>query len=214
MTVVAGNANLPEALNIHSQVRRQATRLQRMRSPTRHRFTQRVLSDQRRLVRGRPLKITREQLLANLDELQEKNRLGILEVKTMDGRAVDLTSLEAAKPKVAPPLPHPPLDSVANDKPSGYIAPQYIEGASQMDPAAKRTAERLAAEKKEEAEKKPEPPADHITDPSSVARKAQPEEPEGQLEKVKVETPKPEEKSSPSRKKVARKKRVKRRSSE
>jgi hypothetical protein len=197
--VVSGNANLPERLYVHSLVRRRQTRMKRWTSPTRHRFTQRVLPEQRRLVRGRPLDISRQQLLDNLDDFQKKNELGFLEIRTKDGRLVNLVSLEMSKPKPPPPKPHPPMDSVERDAPSGLPLPQYIGGRSVADPVAGRAAAKLVEEKKEEAARAKEPPSVRNPDPSESARKIQVFDEEEPPTKVDVPEKAEPPKSSPKK---------------
>jgi hypothetical protein len=71
---------------------------------------------QHRLIAGRPVLVSEEMVRRNLTELKFKAAAHMIELRTRDGRLVDLNTMEAAPP--APPtiLPHPVLDSVANDK--------------------------------------------------------------------------------------------------
>lgn len=98
-----------------STVRGRANRTQRAGAPAHHRLKQHVGASQARLVRGRPLIISEEIFQRDLEDLRHKNAQGILEVRTMDGRLFDLSTLQAAVLVPQPPLPHPPLDSIAND---------------------------------------------------------------------------------------------------
>lgn len=81
-----------------------------------------------RIVRARPLILTENQFQKHLIELKAKASAQLIEVRTMDGRKVDLDTLEASAPQAIPPLPHPPLDSVALDKNAGMgeIIPPYV----------------------------------------------------------------------------------------
>lgn len=72
--------------------------------------------EQLRLAHGRPLIINETQLLTNLEELRAKAAAHVLVVRTMDGRRVDLTTLEPAALPSQPPKPNFPLDSVNNDQ--------------------------------------------------------------------------------------------------
>lgn len=171
---------LPFLLQVRSEVRRQNTRLQRMRSPTRHRFKQYLFSDpSKRLIRRRPIVITAQAVVGNLDELITKERLGILGVFTPDGRRVNLKALkdhsgDVLGPRTAPvPLPHPPLDSAANDIPAGEAMPSYVDGTFLGDPAADRVLTRMIDEKEEEADKIAEAegvPPDQLASEASVER--------------------------------------------
>ncbi|MHB8815795.1 MAG: hypothetical protein ACYDAE_21390, partial [Steroidobacteraceae bacterium] len=64
--------------------------------------------------------------------LRQKCADHVLEVRTPDGRVVDLTTMEpgTAAPKV--PLPNKLLDSVARDKPTGQYIPPYVGDDTSM----------------------------------------------------------------------------------
>lgn len=147
---------LPAVLHVRSQVRRQATRTQRATAPTRHRFKQYLFGDpSHRLIRNRNLSVQTSRALAGIDELIEKERLGLLTVHLPNGARVDLIALKAAELKVyglplPAPQPNPPLDSIANDDPAGNPMPQYIEGSFPGDPAAERALENMLKDKQNE----------------------------------------------------------------
>jgi hypothetical protein len=109
---------------IHSTSRSRHTRAARAALPQNPRMKQYVGADQRRLIRGQPILVTEEVLKQNLEELRMKQANHMLEVRTRDGRLVDLETLVPAPIMPAPPGAHPPLDSVANDRnfkqPEGY----------------------------------------------------------------------------------------------
>jgi hypothetical protein len=83
-----------------------------------------VGDDKRRLIRGQPILVTEEMVKKNLEELRAKHAQHMIEVRTRDGRLVDLQTLEAAPIGPVETKPHPLLDSVANDRnfplPDGY----------------------------------------------------------------------------------------------
>lgn len=128
---------------IHSIVRARHNRMERAQAPQRARFKQHVLPDQRRLIRNRPVLITETELKDHLESLWTQHQANLLEVRTEDGRLLDLEALvkhRRAAQKVdptfapedaimaAPPVPlapHPILDSVANDRPTGIPFPKY-----------------------------------------------------------------------------------------
>lgn len=85
-----------------------------------------VLDTQTRLVAGRRLLLTEAVFQRNLAELREKAAMHILEVRTLDGRLVDLSTLEVAPAMPLPLMPHPKLDSVADDKQVGQYIPPYV----------------------------------------------------------------------------------------
>jgi hypothetical protein len=96
-----------------------------------------VGKDQRRIVRGQPIRISEDVLKRDLEELRTKHANHIIEVRTLDGRLVDLTTLEPGPSPVIPPRPNPRLDSLANDRnfplPEGYkFVPPYMSDDSSM----------------------------------------------------------------------------------
>jgi hypothetical protein len=138
-----GGSEAP-TLFVHSMVRHLRTRGKRAACPARHRFKQYLFGGTRRLVRRRALPITDRELTAHLGELRDKWRAGILEVRTRDGRIVDLDTLEPGPKKEPAPRPRPPLDSIARDPKTGIALPQYPGGAPISDPAAARAAHEIA----------------------------------------------------------------------
>lgn len=161
---------------VHSMVRRQATRHLRQKAAGRHRFKQYLFSDNIRLIRNRSIRITWQKMLSNLEELKAKSEAGLLKVTTIGGEDIDLNTLEASTPAVPAPLPNPPLDSAANDAPSGNELPQFKGGVSANDPAAARAAERLAEEKKSEMQGTSAEEATEEEKPTAEAPSAEPVE--------------------------------------
>ena len=115
----------PVYFHLHNTTRGRGNRTLRAQAPAHLRFKQYVTGTQLRLIRGRPLLISAELVRANLPELQQKNKQGILELRTMDGRLVDLTTLEAPAFFGSPPLPNFPLDDANRDKPAGENLPRF-----------------------------------------------------------------------------------------
>lgn len=119
---------------VHSMVRSRFNRTQRAQAPQHARFKQHVGSDQRRLLRNRPLIITEEDLKKQQDELLDAQKKGILEVRTLDGRLIDLETLQIGDAAPAEnPRPSPVLDSVANDTPTGIPFPR-LQGGTILSP--------------------------------------------------------------------------------
>jgi hypothetical protein len=144
---------------VHSLVRSIRNRRQRTVNPGKLRFKQYVMNNSARLVRKRPLTITSRQLEKHLEEFQKKAAAGALEVRSIDGRVLDLSTMKLAAPAPAVVQPHPRPDSVEHDKPAGRPMSAFQDGPPPGDPAATREVERLEDEKKEEAESAGEPPA-------------------------------------------------------
>lgn len=115
---------------VHSMVRSRFNRTQRAQAATHARFKQHVGSDQRRLLRNRPMLLSESDLTRDRNELLEQQRAGLLEVRTLDGRLVDLETLQIAPALPAEnPRPSPILDSLANDIPAGIPFPKLPGGA-------------------------------------------------------------------------------------
>lgn len=93
------------------------------------------IGGEHRLRRGRSLVLTEEQLLKHLPELMEKERVGVLEVFTMDGRRIFLNDRKVSPPPVSPPRPNPLPDSAARDIPAGQPMPMLPGGVPVTDVA-------------------------------------------------------------------------------
>jgi hypothetical protein len=111
---------------LHSVVRKTAFRTHRAMAAAHVRKKQFVGDTQMRLVPARRLLIGEDVLLRNLAEIRQKAADHILEVRTLDGRLVDLSTLQPGPAAPTPLLPHPKLDSVADDKPTGQYIPPYV----------------------------------------------------------------------------------------
>jgi hypothetical protein len=165
-------AKLPDVLVVRSQVRRTNTRTARARAPSRHRFKQFLFGDPSyRLVRNGERQVVSTKVLSNLDELIDKEAQGLLSVHFIDGRRLNLELLkggllEVEAPSLPAPLPNPPLDSAANDDPSGNPIPTFIDGTYQGDPAAAATLEQMLRDK---AAEQGELPGEEGSDPLKAA---------------------------------------------
>lgn len=104
---------------VHSVARSRYNRTERAQRATRARFKQYIGDQQMRLVRNRPVIITEEVLLANLEELRAKTAEHLIKVTTVDGRDVDLETFAVAPAPPAEPKPTFKPDSIADDKPWG-----------------------------------------------------------------------------------------------
>jgi len=114
---------------VHSMVRSRFNRTQRAQAPQHARFKQYVGSEQRRLLRSRPLIIPEAHLKRDRNELLELQKTGIIEIRTLDGRLLDLNTLQIGPAAPAEnPRPSPILDSVANDIPTGIPFPKLQGG--------------------------------------------------------------------------------------
>ncbi len=113
---------------IHSTVRARHTRLKRMKAPQHAALLQHIGG--LRVRRKRPVPVTMEKLGEIIHELRKAHADGRLELRTADGRIVDLYTGEPQGPAPVPrPVPGAPLDSAAMDKPAGIPLPVYHEGA-------------------------------------------------------------------------------------
>jgi hypothetical protein len=94
---------VPERLMVHSTVRNPQTRIARKLKPGRKAFKQHLFMDPaKRLVRGRPVAITSSELSARLAIFSEAERVGAIEVRTLDGRRLNLQSLPGLVRLAAP----------------------------------------------------------------------------------------------------------------
>lgn len=120
-----------ESFKVHNSVRDVKTRLQRRMAPTSPRMKQYLGGGELRVLRGRPVVLTREQLEVHLEELKERTAAGVLWVSTMDDQEVDLETLSPTMlPPAEPKAPEPVLDSANNDKNEGVgqAIPQFAGG--------------------------------------------------------------------------------------
>jgi hypothetical protein len=154
---------------VHSATRSVNTRTTRAKAAGHPRLIQFLWGDaSKRVVRGRPVRLTAKEVFDHIDELIAKEAAGSIVVLTADRRCLDLQAVKrgefaAAEPGATAPRPNPPLDSAANDKPAGELMPQYMGGTFSGDPAAERALANAAQEKELEAERK------EATDPAAKA---------------------------------------------
>jgi hypothetical protein len=122
-----GEERTPEKLTIHNTSRAVEHRTHRARAAVHARKKHYLGGGAVRVLPARPLIIGRDMVLRHLEELKKKQKDRMLEVRTLDGRLFDLTTFEIGSAAPIPPLPHPPLDSVANDSPHvGIVIPPYV----------------------------------------------------------------------------------------
>ena len=118
---------------IHSTSRAVTSRTTRAAQPSHKGLKQYVLPAQHRLIRGRPIGLSEEVLLANLAELRAKSDAGVIEVRTSSGLLVNLATLAVAPAVQEAPKRPPVLDTAANDKPAGEHKPIYPEGPTMQE---------------------------------------------------------------------------------
>jgi hypothetical protein len=105
---------------VHSGVRKRHNKLLRRKTPGRADFVQRLVGGDVIVRRNRPATITESKLKAHLPEFERAFAEGRVEVRTPTGLLVDLNTLKVAETLPAPAAqPHPPLDSVKDDKNAG-----------------------------------------------------------------------------------------------
>lgn len=103
---------------LHSLVRSPRTRVARAKAPVHIRRQQFVLKTQQRLLPGRRIMLNEDAFKANLNEIRDLVRQGILEVRTPAGQIVDVNTF-AISPLEQQLMPHPRLDDANNDPPAG-----------------------------------------------------------------------------------------------
>jgi hypothetical protein len=118
-----------ERFNIVNTARAQHTRQLRNSSPGKALMKQHV-GGELRVLRARPLQVSKETLVKHLEELKKKQKMGHLEVRSMDGRLVNLEDLTAGPAVPSVPAPQFALDSAKNDKNTnvGEHLPQFPGG--------------------------------------------------------------------------------------
>lgn len=182
-----------------SVVRSRHNRTQRAALPVKPRRKQYVGDGMIRLAHGRPTVITQDQLVKNLAEIKAKVAGHILEVRTMDGRLLDLetgTPVEAAAVENTRPQFQP--DSVANDKnfEGLQITPPYMNDdltpPEVLEPGQKPSLFEAAEQVAEEA--------DEQTAPAETAEVPAAEEPAAPEAKEEVSSDKTSSKSSGKKK--------------
>ena len=135
----------------------------------------------------------------HLEEFRTKAEAGILEVRTEDGRLMDLYTLQPIEGLPLERKPFPRLDTVKNDKPAGEAMPQFRgenEDKNKRIPSLlQKSAEELAEEAAEvpvsdtaleeaiREEEEPEP---------TFAQEPSPELSDAQLEALTAPAPAPE----------------------
>jgi len=104
---------------VHNGARDPETRTQRAQNAQHRGLKQFIPIGQQRVLRGRPVMVTKQQLAEHIKAMQALQDAGVIYVTTMDGRVVDLYTGNTQGPAVEPPKPNSPLDSAANDKAGG-----------------------------------------------------------------------------------------------
>jgi hypothetical protein len=111
---------------IHSVVRSVHHRTHRATLPAALKRKQYVGNAQARLVPGARLLVDETFVTRNLLELRQKSADKVLEVRTPDGRVVDLMTMEPGPMAPKVPLINKRLDSVKYDTPTGQYIPPYV----------------------------------------------------------------------------------------
>jgi len=123
---------VPSVFYIHNTIRSRHNRTQRAASAS-HRGMKQYIGGTHRVIRSQPLAMAESVFRTHLDEIKAKAKEGLIQVKTRDGRLVDLESLTPTTPVMeGNPLPKPPLDSIQNDMPAGENRPQFPGGLPEV----------------------------------------------------------------------------------
>jgi hypothetical protein len=176
--------------HIHNTTRSQATRVTRAAGARRSKTVLLLGGGSVRVLRGRPVAVAESTVRRLHAELVQKYSQGLLKVTTPRGDLVDLTTLKplVSAPKPAP-KPHPPVDSINNDKNEGVgIKVPRLEGNVSADAQVEppRVGRRAIPEgekpkllqKEEEPAPAPEPPPEPAPEPPVAEPEAPaPEEP-------------------------------------
>ncbi len=139
------------------------TRAVRRAQPGRVRAKQFVGDNGVRLMRQRPVVVTGEWVTTHLGELREKSSWGVLEVRTLDGRRLDLSELTVQAAPVDPPQPSFLPDSAALDKPHFGHNVQKFPGAKTLEETIAAEAALAEAERAEAAATAPAEPTTEMS---------------------------------------------------
>jgi hypothetical protein len=146
---------------IRNSVRSRSNRTLRAKQPMRAPLRQQLAGGKYRVLRGRPITLTEREVMEILPELVAKVDAGALEICMLDGRPIDVRTGEPlVGPRVSPPLPNPPMDSIANDKQNvGQRMPQFAGGDTETGDSDVPALVAGAAVRDEEDPPPPPPPA-------------------------------------------------------
>jgi len=137
-------ANQKPVYRIVSMVKNRATRAHRRAGAVRGETKQYVMAGTRRLIPERDVMITHEELQTHLEEFRDRTRRGMLEVRTNDGRRVNLDTLEPAPSLALPPPPAPPDFSLETEL--GREPPKLVLTTSNTTPLTPTEAAATVAE--------------------------------------------------------------------
>lgn len=152
-----------EVYYVHNVTRGRHNRTLRAGAPKHHGLKQYLGGGTYRSTRGRPIVLTREGVGRHIEELRQKIDAGIFELRTGDGRIVDIRTGNVAPRGASPALPRPVLDSIANDKQNvGQQMPQYVGGDVEGTPGEEPTLLKDA----EDSEPTSPPPPEPVTEVS------------------------------------------------
>jgi hypothetical protein len=166
----------PEMYYVHNVTRGRHNRTQRAGQPKHHGLKQYIGGGKYRSIRGRPIALTREQVMQHIEELVKKVDAGIFELRTQDGRIVDIRTGEAAPRGASAALPRPVLDSIANDQQNvGEQMPQFPGGDVVGTPGTEPSLIADAEEEEPAAVVPPAPPPAPVTSPSEPVTEVSPE---------------------------------------
>ena len=120
---------------ICNSTRGRANRTLRAQQAKHHPLRQHLGGGKYRIIRGRPITLTESEVMTHIKEIREKVLSGALEIRTQDGRLVDVETGEPMTDlQKSMPLPNPPMDSIANDKQNvGQRMPQFAGGDTEGD---------------------------------------------------------------------------------
>jgi hypothetical protein len=168
---------MPTNYTLHVISRSIHNRTARAALPAPPRKKHHIGTDQLRVVAGQRVVVNEDFIMRNLADIKAKAAGHILEVRTMDGRKVDLETLQGAPAPAIPPLPKVKLDSVEDDKnfkyPPGY---KYIPPggpSDQMVPQILQPGEKPALMRPEEPPAPPAPVTSTESELDEVIEKAQ-----------------------------------------
>lgn len=131
---------------VHNTSRARHNRSLRMNAPE-HGGHKQYIGGEHRVIIGRPITFSAEKLQLHLEELKQKAKYGLIEVKGADGRKIDLETFESVGTIPAtPPLYNRQPDSIANDSQMhGWAQPQFAGGLPEIQEPGREMVPSLVA---------------------------------------------------------------------
>lgn len=125
---------------LHNMVEDPLTRTVRAQAPVHYNSTQFVLDTKTRLIPKRPITLSEQDVRRNIDEIRDLSAKGICDLRMLDGRKVNLETLEPASKSAMVAVPVKTDLGLAKDKPFPPYNPAPGEPGAKEHAAASQPA--------------------------------------------------------------------------